>query len=65
VARRRAAACSAQTYIALGQVLLERGSVLRPKRLSATHAVQAEEPTADLVLYARIWQAAARTMLVN
>jgi len=59
--RRRAAAAAAQTYIALGQVLLERGSVAAADAAFGEAAVQAEGAEAPLVVAARIWQAAART----
>ena len=61
LARRRAAAAAAQTYIALGQVLLERGSVAAADAAFGEAAVQAEGAEAQLVVAARIWQAAART----
>ena len=61
LARRRAAASAAQTYTALGQVLLERGSVAAADAAFAEAATQAEGADVRLVVAARIWQAAART----
>jgi DNA-binding NtrC family response regulator len=59
--RRRAAAASAETYIALGQLLLERGRVAAADTVFGEAAVHAEGVDIEIVARARIWQAAART----
>ena len=59
--RRRAGAGAAETYIALGQLLLERGRVAAADTAFAEAAVHAESVDLRLVGRARIWQAAART----
>ncbi len=59
--RRRAPGPAAETYIALGQMLLERGSVGAADNAFAEAAVLSEGADARLLAAARIWQAAART----
>src|SRR5688572_11606830 len=59
--RRRAGAAAAETYMALGQLLLERGRVAAADIAFEEAAVQAESVDVRLVGRARIWQAAGRT----
>ena len=61
LARRRAPGPAAQIYIALGRLLLERGSVASADAAFGEAALQAERADADLLVSARLWQAAART----
>jgi DNA-binding NtrC family response regulator len=59
--RRRAAKAAAETYIALGEILLERGRVATADTVFEQAAVHAEGADLEVVVRARIWQAAART----
>ena len=59
--RRRAGRAAAQTYITLGQLLLERGRVTAADSAFEEAAVHGESVDLHLVSRARIWQAAART----
>jgi DNA-binding NtrC family response regulator len=59
--RRRASSSAAETYIALGQLLLERGRAGAADTAFEEAAVHAESVDLRLVGRARIWQAAART----
>ncbi len=59
--RRRAGAAAAETYMALGQLLLERGRVAAADTAFEEAAVHAESVDLRLVGRARIWQAAGRT----
>ena len=59
--RRQAGAQAAATYIALGELLLERGKATAAESTFDEAAAQAEGSDAELVVAARIWQAAART----
>src|SRR5688572_5238727 len=59
--RRRAPGPAAETYIVLGQMLLERGSAGAADNAFAEAAVLSEGADGRLPVAARIWQAAART----
>ena len=59
--RRRQGVAAAETYIALGQLLLERGRVAAADVAFEEAAVHAESVDLRLVGRSRIWQAAART----
>jgi DNA-binding NtrC family response regulator len=59
--RRRAADAAADTYIALGRMLLERGRVAAADAAFGEAAVHAEGVDLEIVARARVWQAAART----
>ena len=59
--RRQAGSHAAKTYIALGELLLERGKATAAEAAFGEAAAQAEGVDIGLVVNARIWQAAART----
>ena len=59
--RRQFGSQAAETYIALGELLLERGKAVAAEAAFGEAAGQAEGVDIDLVVTARIWQAAART----
>jgi tetratricopeptide (TPR) repeat protein len=59
--RRRVPGPAAETYIALGRMLLERGSLDVADKAFAEAALLAEGVDGRLLAAARIWQAAART----
>ncbi|HET9193959.1 MAG TPA: sigma 54-interacting transcriptional regulator [Vicinamibacterales bacterium] len=59
--RRRAGVAAAETYMALGQLLLERGRVAAADTAFEEAAVHAESVDVRLVGRARVWQAAGRT----
>ena len=59
--RRQAGAQAAAAYIALGELLLERGKASDAESTFDEAATQAESSDPGLVVAARIWQAAART----
>ena len=61
LARRRAAGAAAETYIALGRMLLERGRVAAADTVFGEAAVHGEGADPEIVARARVWQAAART----
>ena len=59
--RRRAAGAAAETCIALGRMLLERGRVAAADSVFGEAAVHGEGVDPEIVARARVWQAAART----
>ena len=59
--RRQAGAQAAAAYLALGELLLERGKATAAESTFDEAASQAEGSDLGLVVAARIWQAAART----